>query len=83
MGAIDEGLSQIDLAANAQILGERFHELPEHARLDPFLHSTVNRLIWRVLARKCFPRGACPKDPEHSVEYAASFHARTPLAVFA
>jgi hypothetical protein len=31
VGAIDEGLSQINLAAIAQILCERFHELPEHA----------------------------------------------------
>jgi hypothetical protein len=31
MGAIDEGFSQINLAAVSQILGKRFHELPEHA----------------------------------------------------
>lgn len=83
MGAIDEGLSQIDLAAIAQILGKRFYKLPEHTRLNPLLHSTVNRLVRRVLARKCFPRSACPKDPEHPVEYASSLDARTTFAVFA
>ena len=83
MGAIDEGLSQIDLAAIAQVLGERFNELPEHARLDPLLHPTVDRLIWRVLARESLPRRPGPQDPEHSVEHATSINARTTLAVFA
>lgn len=81
MGAIDEGFSQINLAAVSQIFGKRFHELPEHARFDPLLHPAVNRLIRRVLARKRFPRSSGPKDPEHPVEYAASFNARTAFAV--
>jgi hypothetical protein len=83
VGAIDEGLGQIDLAAIAQILGERFDDFPEHARLDPLLHPTVNRLVRRVLTRKRFPRSSSPKDPEHSVEDATSINARTTLAVFA
>jgi len=60
MGAIDEGLSQIDLAAFAQILGERFHNFPEHARLNPLLHPTVDRLVRRVIARQRFPRSSGP-----------------------
>jgi len=83
MGAIDEGLSQIDLAAVSQIFREGFHELPEHACFDPLLHPTVNRLIRRVLAREGFPRSSGPKDPEHSVENPAGFNARTAFAVFA
>jgi len=30
MGAIDEGLGQIDLAAITQIFGERFDDFPKH-----------------------------------------------------
>jgi hypothetical protein len=83
VGAIDEGLGQIDLAAVAQILGKRFDDLPEHARLDPFLHPTVNRLVRRVLARQCFPRRSGPQDPKHSIENTTSFDTRTPFAVLA
>jgi hypothetical protein len=83
VGAIDEGLRQIDLTAVAQIFGESFYKLPEHARLDPLLHPAVNRLIRRVLARKRFPRCSGPKDPEHSVENVASFDARATFPVFA
>lgn len=41
MGAIDEILGQIDLAALAQIFGERFEDPPEHAFRDPFLHAAM------------------------------------------
>ncbi len=60
MGAIDEGLGQINLAALAQVLGERFENLPEHAVLDPLLHSAMTGLVRRVFARQCFPRCTGP-----------------------
>src|SRR5665811_222408 len=83
MGAIDEGLGQINLAAITQVLGERLEDSPEHTILDPLLHSAVARLVRRVLARQCFPRSSGPEDPEHSVENAASFDARPAFAVLA
>ncbi len=83
MGAIDEGLGQINLAANTQVLRERFENSPEHAVRHPLLHSAVTRLVRRVLARKRLPRSSGPQDPKHSVENAASFDARTTFAVLA
>jgi len=83
MGAIDEGLCQIDFAAVPQVFRERLEHFPEHARLDPFLHPTVNRLIRRVFARQRLPRRAGPKDPEHAVEHVTGGHTRATLAVLA
>lgn len=83
MGAIDEGLGQIDLAAITQVLCECLEDSPEHTVLNPLLHPAVTRLVWRVLARQCLPRCSSPEDPEHSVENAASSDARPPFAVFA
>ena len=83
MGAIDEGLGQIDLAAVSQIFPERLEDFPEHAVLDPLLHPAVAGLVRRVFARQRLPRCPGPKDPEHSVENATSFDAWTTLAVFA
>src|SRR5882672_4846904 len=40
-------------------------------------------LVGRVLTRQRFPRSSSPKDPEHPVENASRFDARTTLAVFA
>jgi len=82
MGAINEGLSQIDLAAITQVRSERLEDPPEHAVSHPLLHPPVTRLIRRVLARQCLPRCSGPKDPEHAVENAASVDARPTFAVF-
>lgn len=83
MGAIDEGLGQIDFAAVTQVRRERFEDLPEHALRDPLLHPPMTGLVRRVLTRQRFPRSSGPEDPEHSVENASRFDARTTLAVFA
>lgn len=83
MGAIDEGLSQIDFAAITQVLRQCFKDLPEHTVLDPLLHTAVTRLVGRVLTRQRFPRSSGPKDPKHSVENVASSDTRPPLAVLA
>ena len=83
MGAIDESLRQIDFAAVSQVFSERLEHFPEHARLDPFLHPTMNRLIRRVFARQSLPRRTGPKDPEHAVEHASRGHTRATLAVLA
>jgi hypothetical protein len=83
VGAVDEGLSQIDLATVAQVRCECLEDLPEHALCYPFLHSAMTGLVRRVLARQRFPRGSGPQDPEHSVENTSRFDARSTLAVFA
>src|SRR5213592_3510829 len=83
MGAINEGLRQIDLAALTQVFCERFEHFPEHAGRYPLLHAAVTRLVRRVLTRQRFPRRSGPENPEHSVENTARFDARTTFAVLA
>src|ERR1700689_821436 len=83
MGAIDEGLGQIDLAAVPQVFCERLEDFPEHALRAPLLQAAMTGLVRRVLTRKRFPRSSGPKDPEHPVENASRFDARTTLAIFA
>src|SRR5665647_496600 len=83
MGAIDESLGQIDLAAVSQVLCERLENLPEHSIRNPLLHPAVARLVRRVLAGQRSPRSSGPKDPEHSVENVARGNPRTTLAVLA
>lgn len=82
MGAVDEGLGQIDLAAVTQVRCERLEDLPEHALRDPLLHAAMTGLVRRVLTRQRFPGSSGPQDPEHPVENASRFDARTTLAVF-
>jgi alanyl-tRNA synthetase len=83
VGAINEGLGQIYLAAVTQVFCERLEDLPEHAVRDPLLHSPMTGLVRRVLTRQRFPRSSGPKDPKHPVENASRLDARTTLAVFA
>lgn len=83
MGAINEGLGQINLAALAQVFCERLENLPEHALRDPLLHSAMTGLVRRILTWQRFPRSSGPEDPEHAVENASRLDARTTLAVFA
>ena len=81
MGAVNEGLGQIDLAALTQIFGERFEDFPEHTLRHPLLHPTMAGLVRRVFARQRLPWRAGPQHPEHPVEHAARSDARATLAV--
>jgi len=81
MGAIDEGLSQIDLAAITKVLGERLEDLHEDSFVHPFLHPAMAGLVRRVLGRKRFPRRTRPKNPQHSIENATRLDTRASLAV--
>jgi len=51
VGAVDEGLGEIELPALSKVLRETAQDLWEHAFLDPALKTTVTRLIRRVSAR--------------------------------
>lgn len=81
MCAVDEGLGQIDLAAIAQILGERLEDLHEHSTLYPLLHSPMTRLVRRVFGGQRFPRRTRPQNPKHSLKDLTRWHARPALAV--
>jgi hypothetical protein len=68
MGAIDERLGEIELAAVAQIGREPVEELLEDAVLHPGLEPPMARR-WRwISARKVCPRCAGAEDPEHAVD---------------
>jgi hypothetical protein len=83
VGAVDEGLGQIDLAANAQVLCQRLQDLPEDTVGHPLLHSAMTGLVRRVFARQRLPGCSGPEDPQHAVENAARFDAWATLAVLA
>src|SRR5579862_10000411 len=83
MRAVHEGLGQIDLAALAQVLGERLEHPPEHTFGDPLLHATVDRLKWWILTRQRTPRCSGPENPEHPVEHVARLTTWSAFAVLA
>ncbi len=68
MGAVDECLGQVELAAPLEILGERMQNALECALAHPILKSAMAGLIRRIPRRHVFPRRAGPKDPQHAVQ---------------
>jgi hypothetical protein len=51
VGAVDERLGQVQLAASFQVFGERMQDTIERAVLDPALKSPMTGLIRRIAAR--------------------------------
>jgi hypothetical protein len=70
-GRIDEGFTQIDLPAVAEIFGEALQEPIESAAALPLLKAAVAGLVRRVALRQIRPRGAGAQDPQHAVEHGA------------
>ena len=81
MGAVDEGLGQVELAAVAQVGSERLEHTPEHALTNPLLHAAMAGLIRGKFARQRLPRRTGPEDPEDPVEHGTRGHAWAALAV--
>lgn len=73
MGAVDEGLSQIQLAAVAQILSELAQYTLERLVFEPRLKSPMTCLVWRVAPRQVRPWRARAEHPEHAVNDIAGF----------
>lgn len=71
MGAVDEGLGQVELSTITQVSGERLEHAPEHALANPLLHAAMAGLIGRELAGQRFPGCSGPEDPENPVEHGA------------
>jgi hypothetical protein len=57
-GRVDEGLTEIDFAAVAEILGETLQQPIELAATLPVLKAAVARLVGRIARREVVPRGA-------------------------
>jgi len=78
MGAVDERLCQVQLAAIAKVLGELAQDLLEGLVLHPCLKSPMTCLIRRVATRQVRPRCAGAKHPKNAIHDSARFLPRTP-----
>jgi hypothetical protein len=83
VGAVDERLGQVELAACDQIVGERLQHLLQNAGLNPTLEATEARRVRRVPSRHVGPRSAGPEDPQNAVEHVAGITPRPSAAVVA
>ena len=57
-GRVDEGLTEIEFAAVAEILGEALQESIEPTAMLPLLKAAMTRLIGRIPPRQIVPRRA-------------------------
>ncbi len=78
---IDEGFTEIEFAAVAEILGQALEQAIEAAAALPLLKASMTRLVRRVARREIGPRGARAQHPEHAVEHGACIgpRASTPI----
>jgi hypothetical protein len=67
VGAIDERLCQIELAAITQVLCEPTKHPLQRSGFDPRLKPPVVGLIRRIATGQVCPRRTGPKDPHHAV----------------
>ena len=67
-GRVDEGLTEIDLAAVAEIFREPLQQPIEPATALPGLKAAVTGLIRGIAPRQVMPRRPGAEDPEHTVE---------------
>lgn len=81
MGPVDESLSQVQLSATTQVLGEGSKDLLKCAVADPALKPTVAGLVRRVAPRQVRPRSTGAKHPEHAIEDISRIAVRTATAV--
>jgi hypothetical protein len=80
-GRVDEGFTEIDFAAVAEILREALQQAVEPSGALPELKAAVTGLIRRIATRQVVPRGARAEHPQHTVEHGARIGPRTPASV--
>jgi hypothetical protein len=64
---VDEGFTQIDLAAVPDVLGEALQQPIEAARALPELEATMASLVRRIARWQVVPRRARAQDPQDAV----------------
>src|SRR4029450_1307191 len=64
---VDEGFTQIDLAAVPEVLGEALQQPIEVARALPELEATMASLVRRIARWQVVPRRARAQDPQDAV----------------
>ena len=82
MGAIDEGLGEVELAAFNEVVGERLQHALQHFVFDPALESSKAGRVRRIPAGHVRPRRASAQDPQNAVEYIARISPGASAAVF-
>jgi hypothetical protein len=80
-GRIDEGLTEINFAAVAEIFGQSLKQAIESPAALPLLKAPVTRLIRRVSRREIGPGGARPEDPQDAVEDGARVGPRATTSI--
>ena len=70
-GRVDEGFTQVDSAAVAEVFGQALQESIEAAGPLPELEPPMAGLIGRVAPWEIGPRRARAQDPQHGVEHGA------------
>jgi len=83
MGAVDESLAEVELAALNQIISKSLQRLLKYAVADPTLEATKARRVRRIAIWRVGPRGAGAKNPQHTVENIARVAPGSSAAVFA
>jgi hypothetical protein len=80
-GRIDEGLTEIDFAAVAEIFGKALEQPIEPAAPLPLLKAAVARLVGWIPRRQVMPGRARPQDPENAVQYGTRVAERSPPSI--
>jgi len=80
-GRVDEGLTEIDFAAVAEVFGEALQEPIEPAAVLPLLKPAMASLIRRIAPRQVVPRCAGPQHPEHAIEHGARIRPRATSSI--
>jgi hypothetical protein len=80
-GRIDEGLTEIDLAAIAEIFCKALQEPIETAAALPLLKAPVTGLIGGIAPRQVMPRRPGAQHPEHAVEDRARIRPRAAASI--
>jgi hypothetical protein len=80
-GRVDEGLTEIDFSAIAEIFSEPLEQAVEATRSLPLLKAAMAGLIRRIAPRQIVPRRAGAQHPQHAVEDGARIAPRTPTSI--
>lgn len=80
-GRVDEGFTEIDFAAIAEILREALQQAVEPPGALPELKAAMTGLIGRIAPRQVMPRRPGAKHPEHAVKDGAGIRPGTPASI--
>lgn len=80
-GRIDEGFTEINLPAIAEIFGEALQQPIESAAALPLLKPAMTRLVRRIASGQIGPRCAGAQHPQHAIQHRARIGPRTPAAI--